>query len=808
MSESEFIDRKSPDAEVDSFDALKREGLAVIQELAGDVWTDYNLHDPGVTILEQLCYGLTDLIYRTDFEIEDFLTGPDGEIEFEGQCLYLPEQILPSRPTTDRDYRQLILDGVPDIDNVNLSPCPAQVGGAGLYRIEVWAPAADESQREAIIREVEAVYSRHRNLCEDVVSISITSEDYFDLEGTLEIEGGRRPAEILAEVYHECAKAMAGGIRQYPAEEALAEGQVIDEVLAGPLLTHGLFRQDELERLERGSAASRLFSVINRIDGVDHIRELKFPRRLTAKARVRIPRAAGDIGLRLQSRGRTISVAMDELRARLDELAFRHRALRKSTRDPARLKAPPRGTFRDFDQYYSIQNHFPLIYGISGFGLPDSASDADKARVAQLKAYLLLFEQILASGLAGLAGIRSLFGVGHETESSYVFPPIGNDCVRNIGSIYADAGDPGAILGQLLETYDPSTERRSRVADYLLALYGEKFSQRSLQHFGYYDAPGATEVRIVENKSQLLRSLVEITRDRAGAYDYRRPYSDPDNVSGLAWRLSALLGFEQGCGRWLTAPFREHGLLLAPEDQEVAPGETILPGVVVDRDFRSLSADERTSVPAGEEPTKVIEGLAIRVGDLLGGALLRCGIQWDRYRLGREPVEGDYRVAYRDPDDQRWWELGRFSSEQAAVRSVQGLRQFLLGLNNETEGIHLVEHILLRSGSTPGYAHEGIAYPEGEDLYSFRLSFVFPAWTARCRDPGFRALAEETVRINCPAHIVPECHWLEFAAMWEFEGLFSKWMELKREGSEGADIDVAAAALIRFLLKRRGVARE
>jgi hypothetical protein len=27
---------------------------------------------PGVTLLELLCYGLTDLVYRTDFDVSDF----------------------------------------------------------------------------------------------------------------------------------------------------------------------------------------------------------------------------------------------------------------------------------------------------------------------------------------------------------------------------------------------------------------------------------------------------------------------------------------------------------------------------------------------------------------------------------------------------------------------------------------------------------------------------------------------------------------------------------------------------------------
>ncbi|QDM29033.1 hypothetical protein FNL56_25060 [Tardiphaga sp. vice304] len=38
---------------------LKQHGTERIQQLAGQIWTDYNEHDPGVTTLEQLCYALT-----------------------------------------------------------------------------------------------------------------------------------------------------------------------------------------------------------------------------------------------------------------------------------------------------------------------------------------------------------------------------------------------------------------------------------------------------------------------------------------------------------------------------------------------------------------------------------------------------------------------------------------------------------------------------------------------------------------------------------------------------------------------------
>ena len=56
------------------FSELLEKGMKYVQELSGDVWTDYNSHDPGVTILEQLCYALTDVAFRTSLPIEEILT--------------------------------------------------------------------------------------------------------------------------------------------------------------------------------------------------------------------------------------------------------------------------------------------------------------------------------------------------------------------------------------------------------------------------------------------------------------------------------------------------------------------------------------------------------------------------------------------------------------------------------------------------------------------------------------------------------------------------------------------------------------
>src|SRR5882724_6010613 len=55
------------------FQFLRSAGLAHLGELSGQIWSDHNTHDPGVTILEVLCYALIDLGYRATMPVENLL---------------------------------------------------------------------------------------------------------------------------------------------------------------------------------------------------------------------------------------------------------------------------------------------------------------------------------------------------------------------------------------------------------------------------------------------------------------------------------------------------------------------------------------------------------------------------------------------------------------------------------------------------------------------------------------------------------------------------------------------------------------
>ena len=107
MNESPVINKDIVADHSIDFIALKEQGVKKLQTLSGNNWTDYNLHDPGITILETLCYSLADLSYRAGFDINDILYS-SAKFKLENS-LYPPHEILTTSPLSPIDFKGLIL---------------------------------------------------------------------------------------------------------------------------------------------------------------------------------------------------------------------------------------------------------------------------------------------------------------------------------------------------------------------------------------------------------------------------------------------------------------------------------------------------------------------------------------------------------------------------------------------------------------------------------------------------------------------------------------------------------------------------
>ena len=71
-------------------------GLRHVQELSSKIWTDYNVHDPGITILELLAYSLTDLGYRSNYSVKDLLATEKDNAANMANSFLLPGRFSPT----------------------------------------------------------------------------------------------------------------------------------------------------------------------------------------------------------------------------------------------------------------------------------------------------------------------------------------------------------------------------------------------------------------------------------------------------------------------------------------------------------------------------------------------------------------------------------------------------------------------------------------------------------------------------------------------------------------------------------------
>jgi hypothetical protein len=130
MSNSVSLIKNNPLLPAEDYNSLRSGGIKLIEELGSDNWTNYNFSDPGITILEAVCYAITDLSYRTDFDIKDLLAPKQLTDDTWKQVFYTAKQILHNKALNINDYRKLIID-IPGVRNAWLTQSKD-------YEVPIW----------------------------------------------------------------------------------------------------------------------------------------------------------------------------------------------------------------------------------------------------------------------------------------------------------------------------------------------------------------------------------------------------------------------------------------------------------------------------------------------------------------------------------------------------------------------------------------------------------------------------------------------------------------------------------------------
>ncbi|AZC38223.1 hypothetical protein [Pseudomonas chlororaphis] len=516
MSDNNMLPAKAED--LIHFDSLLEQGMEAIEQYSGQVWTDKGEQDPGVTLLQDLSYGVSDLAYRHTLPLVDLLTPtdtPSGGGVFPAQ--FGPHRVLTCGPVTVDDYRRALLDlhssdagetpGGFYFRNVQLTresaeeqyqywydpdpdkreftfarPVsntePTQLTLKGNYHLYVeLARGADKTKAQTAL---DAFLKANRNLCEAVRETTWVEPQLLQLFSTLELEDDCTDYDrVLAELYM-LSEAYLSPMAARAAASGLSEQGVANEAIyQGPQLSHGWMTQLPAARDYNQSVEVDLSPLVNTwlsIDGVKSITLLGYWAdgylhtnwRLSIEANKYLQLWGDNPVSYLTSNVDFVHLYKKGQRCSSDSSAIK----KHITTVPLITEQDvvmPYGRNRKPAEFHSLSNRLPPCYGLQQ-PLP---GDTQK----QLHQFLLPFEQILANGCQQLALLPDLLAFD-RSQPSPVWGEQWPFAAYSLSDKVHQAYKP--TLSSLLDGYKQDDSKELATIDYLLGYFGSQRAPRTL----------------------------------------------------------------------------------------------------------------------------------------------------------------------------------------------------------------------------------------------------------------------------------------------------------------------------------------
>ncbi|MCG1055040.1 hypothetical protein KQH49_08770 [Mycetohabitans sp. B5] len=519
------------------FETLWARARAAIDNAASQ-WTDYGDHDPGITLLQAVTYGIADLAYRHTHPLVDLLTPPsnDGYV-FPKE--FGPGAALACNPITADDYRRVILDLCldeerhqqfyfrnvhwvketldesytywysPGIRQFQFDKFPddaKELRLLGGYR--VWLEPQRGIKDNVAKEEAAKCLRRHRNLCEQVRTIDCLQPKsvVVVIEADLE-DDCQESARVMAEVFAQVEDWLRPGPTRASTQVLRERGAGTEAIYNGPQLANGWITSlppardpAQAVKLDLRGLPQRLLA----IDGLTRVRVLNWgdapDKAETTNPWIReveaghYPLVYGESPDEMLSSS-TSPVKLYKRGQRLTPLAQDIAAHMPS--EPRYAEKPQgkvAGQPRKLDEAINIASLLPPCYGLQdevGKDCNPKHVDLDDKQV-RLCRYLKPFEQWLTDGARQLGAL--------PTKLSFV---------RKQQTDEAD--------------YFRSEERELAIIDYLMGYFGSARAPRVFAGDDFIP----TQQRALSEWAQL---------------GYQRAHVQVDQVSALVKRIAARLG--------------------------------------------------------------------------------------------------------------------------------------------------------------------------------------------------------------------------------------------------------------------------
>ncbi len=861
MKNAVTITKQKPASPAMDYAFLRAEGLKWIERYGSDLWTDYNTHDPGITIMELLSYAITDLGYRTSFSLKDLLsTEKNNKRNFKSQ-FYSARKILPTRPVSEIDLRKLFIgaDGVKnawllkadeslfvDVKNEHIVVAKPnhekyhEFQLNGIYDVKVELDMKykdgsdwDDAKRQEVFGDLRDCFHKHRNLCEDLRNIELVGEQKIRICADVEIQPSANAFEVYAEILYRVQNYLSPDVKQYTLSEMRqlkkgnGEPYRMDEIFNGPVLKYGFIPDEEVKQsaLKRKVFLSDIISIMMDVEHVIAVKEVKFnfcddEKEITNEWVLCIEKGKKP-GLCLDKMALhfykdVVPVNANKQKAiDLFKQKMEHDRLAKKDKTYGDHKYEI-GVDRNVNTYRSVRHDLPLVYGISEHGLPAHADELRRSQAKQLKAYLVFYDQLLCNYLSQLHHVKDLLRLEKPltdvvSPQTYFYQKLndigegeeGNPEERKKNEIIIDTAEyanPSGTLAGIVSNFEKDTNRLNRFTDHLLSRFAEQFTDYAIQLYTLSD--NVSESELLAAKIQLLNEYPDLSKNRSAGYNYTEsPVWDSENVSGLEHRICRLLGISN---------YFRHTISTIKSEvvEEINNGTPEYLFRIADPEHPSRTLLSSTK----KYPTKA-EGEAA-FAKAMEHAPLR-----DYYDL-KQATDGRYHFNVIDEQGEllaRRFEF--FANESIAEAAILKL-MLLVKEKYSNEGLFVVEHLLLRMDAAFLKQENELFNKENflpvctdsdcedceQDPYSFRITVVLPAETLRFRNMDFRKQVENLIRQQTPAHIYPKICWVNKEQLAQFETAWKLWLELKQEEKQNTTEGlIATRALIDILFNLRSL---
>ena len=750
------------EAENDLYTRLQQKTLDELQRLSGEVWTDYNTHDPGVTVADIANYALTEVDYKFGFSLQDYLTDPKGHFYPEQYGLFLSEQVYPTTPVTTDDYRKIMLAEIPQLDNVDVV---IHDKAQGTYDIRLHLSPFFKSSDD-IAKRVRKLYHAHRNICENLHEISFPQLTELDFHSELEINPGVDATSIVVQIYWNIIYYLSGSIRMEHQDKHFHSEIPMEEWMDGINTNFRVIipKQKETEQ--------ELYSLLTQIEGVKSFKTCylikKNKKSLTKDGRIRnetvsdfrdgycifIPRYQNELNVKICIEGTEMSVNMERFIEELQALYFSEKSNRLNQTSSKEKSADfsrsllPVGTYRDIYTHTSIINDLPECYRIE----MNKESSPNRSTPGSFEAYLQLYDWIIQRGLNEISSLKDLLSI---TSDSSVLTRM---------NIYSKG------MPSVKKDFDPYARNVSglkiQYLDLLDHFYGVDSNPAWMKDLSYY---GETDEDFIRRRMNFLCQVARVTHNRSKAWNI---YGERlvEAVPTIKVYISLLLGLNIDEDVSIGNVLPSHNLILLGSEEENKKSRDRLNSMLIDEKMLDVANIESIPYELSDISVEVRlqkfqtirHELMIFNTNFISGGLFRTGINITNYKtvvLDRK----EYLLAFWNEEDRSWINLGR-SNSKATLRSwANTLSSYLQEINQQCEAFYLVEHNLFIP------------------VEPFKVSIVLPNWTARFNSSRFRDIFQQLVEELLPAHISCEFYWLDVSHMQYFEKSYQDWCKALSE---------------------------